>query len=582
MDLFIPPGGKTKNWYVRVYVPAELRELYGGKQEFRKSTGVTDRVRARAFAAAFALQKGQEFLRKRDSLLQPEGESLKRLAAGQPQKVLLDPSLIEKIAAARLGSLVLSDAEDRDEIDATHDWDEHDELIRTSLDDLKKIVARGKSAPGYTDFVRTACDFADVMGYDIDAHDPMLPEFIDAMVKAEKRGHDLLARRIDGEVADLAPGELGPWLRELLEGWEKEHAPADTKTRGSYKSRIEDFIAFTHDKRVVDVEKKDVWDWLNKLLHSDKLAVKTVKDGYLPALRSLFEFAALSGKYGIKMNPLASIHVPKLDRKVAAAREKPRETFNSRYINAIFESAWYSGRSQPVGRLWSKTVITGNARYWVPLISCCQGLRPEEICQLRLVDVGMQAGVFSVHITDEAGTVKNEDSQRWVPVHKVLLALGFAEYVDFQRKRQKVPEAPDAFVELGPGQKYVQPAKTGLLFPELQTTAELKSSTFLKRFNRFLYRTLSFESGYTFYSFRHYWEDTVRKLVDREALGTHPWPKGVVERMSGRTQAELKKAEGSSAEYGKPLPPNQIREYLDMVSFDNVVWPKPWGEFHRS
>ena len=50
MNLFVPPGGKTKNWYVRVYVPAELVEFYQ-ESEFKKSTKTTDRVLAEARAA---------------------------------------------------------------------------------------------------------------------------------------------------------------------------------------------------------------------------------------------------------------------------------------------------------------------------------------------------------------------------------------------------------------------------------------------------------------------------------------------------------------------------------------------------
>jgi hypothetical protein len=63
IDLFVPPGGKTKNWYVRVYIPAELRKLYG-KEEFRQSTRTTDRVLADARAAALVLEKSREFLSK--------------------------------------------------------------------------------------------------------------------------------------------------------------------------------------------------------------------------------------------------------------------------------------------------------------------------------------------------------------------------------------------------------------------------------------------------------------------------------------------------------------------------------------
>ena len=57
--------------------------------------------------------------------------------------------------------------------------------------------------------MKTVIEFAQVMGYDIDKQDPMLAEFIDAMVRVEKRAYELMERRSQGELADLAEGESG-------------------------------------------------------------------------------------------------------------------------------------------------------------------------------------------------------------------------------------------------------------------------------------------------------------------------------------------------------------------------------------
>lgn len=112
MNLFVPPGGKTKNWYVRVYVPAELLDFYK-KSDFKQSTRTTDRVLAEARAAAFVLEKSREFLSKR--------ELLKGYTTEQPQTVVLDASLIQKIAHIRLASLVRFDDEERSLIDEPPD-----------------------------------------------------------------------------------------------------------------------------------------------------------------------------------------------------------------------------------------------------------------------------------------------------------------------------------------------------------------------------------------------------------------------------------------------------------------------------
>jgi integrase len=573
MNLFVPPGGKTRNFYVRVYIPAELVELYG-TVELKQSTRTSDRMLANARAAAFVLEKSKEFLVKR--------ESLKELELGTSVAAPLDAALIQRIADLRLANLVRFDDEERDALKEDEDWDGHEALINLSLDELRKIIARRKAAPAYETFRKHCIDFADDIGHDVALDDPMLPAFIEAMVLAEKRAFELMAARSQGEMGtQLQPGEAGPWLRELLADWEVEQKNLlPDKTVGTYKSRIQHFIDFSHDMLVIKVERKDVWSWMKHLIDIEKKAEVTVKDGYLPALRSLFNFAVRSGKYNIKDNPAKGIQAPKLDKKEAAARSKPRLTFNKIYVNLLFSSVWYEGKSCPVGKLRSLAVTTGPARYWVPLIACFQGLRAEEICQLTLVDVGMQSGVFSIQISCEAGSVKNPESERWVPVHKQLLALGFEEFVKDSRNLQSIPEAPDMFVELGPGEKYNRPEKAGALFPELHTGSEKKSNAVLKKFNDFLRVELKFEKGYSGHSFRHFWEDEVNNVTS--SASNEPWPKGMRERLSGRSQAHLLKVEGSSAGYGKPLAPSVMAPYLNSLKFDGLNLPKPWGEFSAS
>jgi integrase len=51
------------------------------------------------------------------------------------------------------------------------------------------------------------------------------------------------------------------------------------------------------------------------------------------------------------------------------------------------------------------------------------------VCQLRGKDVKQQDGVWAMHITDEAGSVKNASSVRHVPLHPYLLDRGFLEFV---------------------------------------------------------------------------------------------------------------------------------------------------------
>ena len=186
---------------------------------------------------------------------------------------------------------------------------------------------------------------------------------------------------------------------------------------------------------------------------------------------------------------------------------------------------------------------------------------------------------FSIKITEESGTTKNEASQRWIPVHQQLLLLGFEDYVKTQRTAQKVPEPQDEFIEHGPGEKKSRPRQSGKLFPELHTKFERKSTYFLRKLNDYFHQELNFERGYTFHSFRHYWEDVLRRVTTETSAGGLVWPKGMSERISGRSHADIMKAEGSGAGYGGAIPPNLMQPFLNRLDFPGVTFPKPWAEF---
>jgi integrase len=67
------------------------------------------------------------------------------------------------------------------------------------------------------------------------------------------------------------------------------------------------------------------------------------------------------------------------------------------------------------------------ARRWVPWLCAYTGARVSEITQLRGADVIEEDGVWAIHITPEAGTVKTGQG-RTVPLHKHLIAQGFLTF----------------------------------------------------------------------------------------------------------------------------------------------------------
>ena len=75
-------------------------------------------------------------------------------------------------------------------------------------------------------------------------------------------------------------------------------------------------------------------------------------------------------------------------------------------------------------------------RFWIPLLGLFTGARLNELCQLHLEDIGVENEILCIDINSRGEkTLKNAASKRVVPVHPILLGLGFKEYVGGLRKK---------------------------------------------------------------------------------------------------------------------------------------------------
>ena len=68
-------------------------------------------------------------------------------------------------------------------------------------------------------------------------------------------------------------------------------------------------------------------------------------------------------------------------------------------------------------------------RRWVPLLCAYSGARLSEVCQLRVEDVFQRGGVWCMKFDPEAGSLKNENSERAVPLHPAIVESGFLQFV---------------------------------------------------------------------------------------------------------------------------------------------------------
>lgn len=76
-------------------------------------------------------------------------------------------------------------------------------------------------------------------------------------------------------------------------------------------------------------------------------------------------------------------------------------------------------------------------KLWIPLIALYNGMRQGEICQLYCDDIVIVDGIDCFRIRDykeRNQSVKNDQSQRTIPIHPTLLELGFIDFIASRRK----------------------------------------------------------------------------------------------------------------------------------------------------
>ena len=111
---------------------------------------------------------------------------------------------------------------------------------------------------------------------------------------------------------------------------------------------------------------------------------------------------------------------------------KSRVAFSAADLQRIFKSAIYTNDYKPQSG-------GQEACFWLPLLALYTGARVEELAQLLVADVRFIAELgHYLNISDEAehAKLKNTASRRRVPIHPVLVACGFIDYVQQMKPNQ--------------------------------------------------------------------------------------------------------------------------------------------------
>lgn len=192
--------------------------------------------------------------------------------------------------------------------------------------------------------------------------------------------------------------------------------------------------------------------------------------------------------------------------------EKKVMPYTPEQIGEMFAKPMFTGCSRThnsKGDLWGYRdepgdLLLKDGRYWMPILNLFHGNRMEEWGGAKTADIKiMSVGDSEIDYLDLYGrSLKNEQANRWMPIHPKMRALGFFDYVAARRKAKDeylFPEFPHDVSEA--------------VDPEASTRLFSKWWGFWSDANGFPDKSVNF------HSFRHTFIRETRGIIDSELRG---------------------------------------------------------------
>lgn len=216
------------------------------------------------------------------------------------------------------------------------------------------------------------------------------------------------------------PIRLQPTLTDYLDVWASAKIrPRKTLDTASFMVRL--WNETMGDNPAATITRTDVKLFRDKLL-ARRRSTTTIQNrlGLLCAVINTYhEENDIEGV----SNPFKNIPVQDNGQHVRARKE--RRAFEMGELNKLFSCTVFTEHKLPRGQV-------GESAYWMPLMGPFVGARIEELAQMRLADIEIINGAWSLRICNLEPTtqkLKNSNSFRRVPIHDELIKLGFLRYV---------------------------------------------------------------------------------------------------------------------------------------------------------
>ena len=178
--------------------------------------------------------------------------------------------------------------------------------------------------------------------------------------------------------------------------------------------------------------------------------------------------------------------------------------------------------------------------YWIFLLGIFSGMRTNEMCQLRLIDIKKVENIWFMFVEDSEETrVKTENAIRKVPVHPQLIDMGFIDYVSKLKRSKK-----------------------DRVFWELKEDRDGFASHVSRHFNERFLPAVGIWEKYTkvLYCTRHTF---INKLY------TERVDENVIKTLVGHEKGFTMKQYG-----GDPFTPEVLREEISKVNYSKINWKK--------
>jgi integrase len=273
------------------------------------------------------------------------------------------------------------------------------------------------------------------------------------------------------------PFYLSEAIDKFCKNREREKPSNNPRTHERYREYFNVMLEYLGDRDVTGYTRRDLDDLKEKLYQRPKnlnkgqkeiipLDKRTVNTNYLGKIGSLFKWLHTNDFVDKDLTYKLVTSLTAKEKK-----DRKRKPYDADDLKRIFDLLPFDKKQPHLA--------------WVPLIAAYSGARQGEICQLLVTDIKEAHGIPYMSITEEddegniVKTVKNENSKRLVPLHPVIVEMGFLEFVE-QKKAQ--------------GKKVIF---------EIRSRKPLTGQYYSKRFQDFNRKHITKDPKKVFHSFRH-------------------------------------------------------------------------------